>query len=311
MSPYKQNHPPSNKNCLRYGIKPGVTFMPHAHPLSCGITMPGRGYASITVKASTYTRFLREAERARSADATLDNSGFLDILLNCKVSSLSAPPEGYRSLTRHGGFDEIEVAAARLGILKLLPEINRLYCSARSQNLKNSKPEYLAGASLYIACKQAGLPRTLKEISETTGLDRNNLFSHITAVTLETGFSISRTEPSAFVSKIAENVNSRGFRYRISEKSVNDAIMLLERIKDNPAMEGRNPLTMAAWALYRSSKRNMDNISQKSIANGANIVDANLRKMSTDMRKSLDRKPDLPTDRRQARRLSSRSRGTG
>ena len=247
-------------------------------------TMPNKGYSSISVRTTTYQKFLAEVERVRQENAAIDNSRFLEMLLDRhRMTSNGLDQQDLTRLTRHGDFTEVANAASSLGLQKIVPQITSIYERAASDGTKAYKREYVAGASLYIACKQAGIPKTLKDIAEATGLDSNELFSHVTAVTMQLGLSISRTDPSVFVRQIAERVNSRGFKYGVSEKSIKDAVLLLERVKNLPTVAGRRPFTMAAWALYRACKANRDNVSQKSIANAANIVDASIHKIGKDL----------------------------
>lgn len=242
-----------------------------------GIPLPQKGYANITIKNSTYQRFLFEAERARWSDPAIDNSRFLDLLLGSK--EVLPQHAKQRAVTRHGGEAEIKKVASRLGVRELVPEVIRIYEQARSHG-PGQRRDHLVGSALYIACKNAGIPKTLGQIAETAGLDRNMLFSHATTVAMKMGLSISGTNATSFVRNIADRVNSAGFKYKVSEKSIRDALALLEKLKDEPVVEGRSPKTMASWALYRSCKRNRDNISQKSIASAAEIVEANLSKVT-------------------------------
>lgn len=240
--------------------------------------MPGKGYSNLTVKASTYYKFVMEAERARWSDSTLDNSSFLDMLLE-GGGGLNTAQGTVRTLTRHGGFDEIEKMAERIGILRLVPEISKIYEQARPHTAIQNR-QYLVCSALYIACKQNRITKSLSEIAETAGIDTNQLFSCATSVAMKLDLSISGTDAISFVQRIADRVNSRGFKYKVSEKSIKDAVAVLEQIKDNPIVGGRSPKTMAAWALYRACRRNCDNISQKSIASSADIVETNLHRMS-------------------------------
>lgn len=237
--------------------------------------MPQKGYANLTVKTSTHRMFVTEAEQARWADSSIDNSKFLDMLLDGRGGP--APKCADRKiLTRHGGIAEIEKVASVLGVAKQLPKIINTYRRAMAGSASQTR-EYMAAGAIYIACKEAGTPVALGEIAEATGLDKNHLFSSATAIAMQFSLSISSTDPAFLVRKIADAVNGRGLKYHISKKSIRDSIMLLEKIKESAVVEGRSPKTMAAWALYRSCKHNGDNISQKSISHSANIVDANLR----------------------------------
>lgn len=160
--------------------------------------MPQKGYANITVKAPTFQRFTREKERAVKADPSVDNSGFLEMLLDGRAHPVPSKTK-----------------------------IRGLPVSTAS----TSNPE---------------MPPSPEEI----------------------------------VRKIADTVNARGWKYGVSEKSIHDAITLLNKVRDAQIMRDRRPNTIAAWALYRSCKENRDNISQKAIASAAEIADRNFQYIS-------------------------------
>ena len=160
--------------------------------------MPQKGYANITVKTPTFQRFAREKEKAVKADPSVDNSGFLEMLLDDKAHPL--PSKG----------------------------------------------------------KIRGPP----------------------GATARTSSPVPAPSPAEIVRKIADTINSRGWKYGISAKSVQDAITLVDKIRDAQVMRDRRPKTIAAWALYRSCKENRDNISQKAIASAAEITDRNFQHIS-------------------------------
>lgn len=51
---------------------------------SNGVSLPRKEYKTISVKVKTFVRFVKDAREAREEDATMNNTRFLDHLLDIK-----------------------------------------------------------------------------------------------------------------------------------------------------------------------------------------------------------------------------------
>ena len=77
-------------------------------------------------------------------------------------------------------------------------------------------------------------------------------------------------EPAKYVSKIASHM-------RLSQKTQNMAIRLLEEAKKIQADVGKGPSGMAAAALYIVSIMKGEKITQKKLAKGAEVTEVTVR----------------------------------
>ena len=101
----------------------------------------------------------------------------------------------------------------------------------------------VAAASLYAACRKKGTPRTLREISEASLVDKKDVARCYRLLLQELEFHMPVSDPLTYVSKIAE-------KNGISGRTQGAAIALLREAKRRRVASGRDPMGMAAAELY-------------------------------------------------------------
>jgi transcription initiation factor TFIIB len=134
-------------------------------------------------------------------------------------------------------------------------------------------------ASIYAACKEMSVPRTLQEISYAA--DAEPIFSGRCYRIMSRKLRISPTivDATSFISKIATNAE-------ISQQTYREAVNMLSLAKKNPICHGKDPKAVAAAVLYASClKKDEANISQSKLAAAGNISIVTLRKRLADILK--------------------------
>ncbi len=135
-------------------------------------------------------------------------------------------------------------------------------------------------ASLYAACRESDTPRTLKDISKVGNVKRKNLARIHKILVRNLDLRQPVFKSSEFVTRISNEVG-------ISEKTRRDALNLLSRITQKEISAGKNPMGLAAAALYLSCSINDERIKQRSIADAAGITAVSIRNRIMDLRKEL------------------------
>jgi transcription initiation factor TFIIB len=135
-------------------------------------------------------------------------------------------------------------------------------------------------ASLYAACREFDTPRTLKDISNVGNVKRKNLARIHKILVRNLDLRQPVFKSSEFVTRISTEVG-------ISEKTRRDALNLLSRITQKEISAGKNPMGLAAAALYLSCNINDERIKQRSIADAAGITAVSIRNRIMDLRKEL------------------------
>jgi len=140
----------------------------------------------------------------------------------------------------------------------------------------NIKHHTLAAAALYIACRERKIPATLREFADSSGSDPREVGRCYLGI-LE-NLHISRP-----------NLNGKGYVYHIAlKKPVSDqALKLSQEIinqMSSKGLGGRNPMTLAAAALYIASCNSGENVTQAEVAEAAGVGEESVRECCKEIR---------------------------
>ncbi|MEM3065105.1 MAG: transcription initiation factor TFIIIB [Candidatus Nitrosotenuis sp.] len=126
-------------------------------------------------------------------------------------------------------------------------------------------------ASLYAACKLTNTPRTMQEISTASDVKKRLILRDYRVLTESLDLSFEPYKPSEFVARICTGLG-------LTEKTSRQALSILARAKQD-IFYGRNPIALAAAAVYISCKHNTERINQWKIASLVGISNVSLRNM--------------------------------
>jgi transcription initiation factor TFIIB len=125
-------------------------------------------------------------------------------------------------------------------------------------------------AALYIACRETGTPRTLKEVATISNTKRKNLATCYRLLICEFDIRVPTADPMKCIVRIAN-------RAKLSEKITRQAMNLMTQIIQRGISAGKNPMSFAATVLYISSIRAGESITQLRIANAAGVTEVTIR----------------------------------
>jgi len=143
----------------------------------------------------------------------------------------------------------------------------------------------IAAAALYAACRGTGTPRTLREIAEASLVDKKDVARCYRLLLRELDVHMPIADPLTYVSKIAE-------RTGISGKTQGLAIQILREARSRRAAAGKDPMGLAAAALYIACLQNNEKKTQKDIAEAAGVTEVTVRNRYKTLKKQL--KLELP-----------------
>ena len=132
----------------------------------------------------------------------------------------------------------------------------------------------VAGA-VYAACRLSGLPRDLRDFEEAYPLVKRKEVGYAYRLIIK-NLNIKPPippDPSAFVFKIAAKLG-------IEERTVREAINIIEEAKKRGGSDvtaGKDPMGVAAAALYMACQETMQNVMQKKIARVAGVTEVTVR----------------------------------
>ncbi|MBX5327283.1 MAG: transcription initiation factor IIB [Candidatus Bathyarchaeia archaeon] len=138
----------------------------------------------------------------------------------------------------------------------------------------------IAAASLYAACRNTGTPRTLREIAEASLVDKKDVARCYRLLLRELSVQMPIADPLTYISKIAE-------RTGISGRTQGLAIEILTDAKKRRAAAGKDPMGLAAAALYIACLQNNEKKTQKDIAEAAGVTEVTVRNRYKSLKRQL------------------------
>jgi len=123
---------------------------------------------------------------------------------------------------------------------------------------------------LYAACRDTETPRTLNDITAAINVKRKELALSYRMLIKELDLKMPVVDSVQCIARIASKAG-------LSEKTKRYAVKILKKAKQNRISAGKDPMGMAASALYISTLSMGMNISQKVIAQAAGVTEVTLR----------------------------------
>jgi len=138
----------------------------------------------------------------------------------------------------------------------------------------------IAAASLYAACRNSETPRTLREISEASLVDKKDIARCYRLLLRELEMHMPIADPLTYISKIAESTG-------ISGQTQGLAIKILRDAKRMRAASGKDPMGLAAAALYIACLQSNEKKTQKDIAEAAGVTEVTVRNRYKSLKRQL------------------------
>ncbi len=138
----------------------------------------------------------------------------------------------------------------------------------------------LISASLYAACRENNIPRTLDDIAKAGNIERRILSRDLRTIIKKLELNLNQYDTSSFISKISNNLN-------LKEKTKRDAFEILRRCEKEQITAGKHPVAQAAASLYISCIMNGEKISQKKFSVESGVSDVTIRNRVVLIKKTL------------------------
>ncbi|MEM2159836.1 MAG: transcription initiation factor IIB [Candidatus Nitrosotenuis sp.] len=156
-----------------------------------------------------------------------------------------------------------------------------IYRKALSKSLVRGRSiEGVLAASVYAACRDVETPRTLGDVSAAINIKRKDLSKNYRLLVNELELKMPVVSSVTCVSKIASKVG-------LNEKIKRDALGILQNANDVRLTAGKDPMGMAASALYLACVAHNADVSQKDIAIAAGVTEVTIRNRYKDLKRSL------------------------
>ena len=140
----------------------------------------------------------------------------------------------------------------------------------------------LVAACLYAACRNTETPRTIQDISNEMNIRKKDIARCYRLVFRELELKMPVVDPVKGVSRIASIV-------KLNEKTKRKAIQILNQAKDTGLAAGKDPMGIAAAALYLACISTGEIKSQKEISIASGITEVTIRNRCAGLRKMLEK----------------------
>lgn len=136
-------------------------------------------------------------------------------------------------------------------------------------------------ACVYIACREAIIPRAFDEVAEVSNIRRKEMWKAYRAIVSELDLKVPLIDPVRCLVKLANKMG-------VSEKVKRYGIDYMKQVIDSNISAGRDPMGLAATVLYISCQ-NFGNVdkSQKYFADTAGISDVTVRNRRQELRNKI------------------------
>jgi transcription initiation factor TFIIB len=183
-------------------------------------------------------------------------------------------------------FQHLDTLKDKLGLSYAIVEKTAyIYRKAYERQLPRGKTIVgVLTAAMYIACRDMGAPRTLKEIATVSNIKRKDIARNYRTLVFELDIKIPIVDPMSCIIRIANKVS-------LSDKTKRQAIRLMGNIaKDEIVLSaGKNPMGFAASILYLASiaTKDDDHIRQKGLAEAAGVTEVTIRNICKSLRRHV------------------------
>ncbi|MFQ5782670.1 MAG: transcription initiation factor IIB family protein [Nitrosopumilus sp.] len=128
----------------------------------------------------------------------------------------------------------------------------------------------MIAASLYAACRDTETPRTLKDIADAANVKRKDIARCYRLLHYELELKMPVVNSIQCIARISSKL-------QLSEKTKRYAVKVLQEVQDNKESAGKDPMGLAATALYVSCMKNGESITQRNLAEAANVTEVTIR----------------------------------
>ncbi len=178
---------------------------------------------------------------------------------------------------------ELDRMASALGLPRNVRESAAVvYRNAVGRNLIRGRSiEGVAAASLYAACRQCNVPRTLDEIGEISRVSRKEIGRTYRFISRELQLKLMPTSPIDYVPRFCSGLDLKG---EVQTK----AIEILRQATEKELTSGRGPTGVAAAAIYIASILYGKRRTQREVAEVAGVTEVTIRNRYKELAEELD-----------------------
>jgi transcription initiation factor TFIIB len=167
---------------------------------------------------------------------------------------------------------EIDRMASALGLPENVRETaSVIYRRALEDDLLPGRSiEGVATSSLYAAARQLGVPRTIDEMARVSRVEEEEFKRTYRYVVRELNLEVAPADPVSYVTRFASELD-------LSDEAERLAREMLDAAKDRAVHSGKNPVGLAAAAVYAAPLLTNEQVTQRQVSEVADISEVTIR----------------------------------
>ena len=180
-------------------------------------------------------------------------------------------------------FSELERLKDKLGLSDVIIEKTAyIYRKAQERGLVRGRTiSSVLAAAIYIACRESGTSRTLKDIASISNIKRKDIARTYRLLVLELNYKIPMVDPIKCIVRVANKAN-------LSEKTKRQAMNIMHNVTRSGISAGKDPMGLAASVLYLSCMNTGESRTQTEISEAAGVTEVTVRNRYKNLKRQLD-----------------------
>ncbi len=292
-----------NSNCIRCGksslLTDGVTGEQFCS--KCGFVISEKVDESGPERRSFSTQGVDTARTGAPTSLTMHDRGLSTVINPANKDATGRPLSSSMksTITRLRTWDsrsQSNISEDR-NLKQALTELNRLkdklaisanvlekaaylYRKALEKKLVRGRSiSAMIAASLYAACRDAETPRTLNDVADAANVTRKDISRCYRLLHRELELKMPVVDSIQLIARISSKLD-------IPEKTKRHAVKVLQEVQKRKESSGKDPMGLAAAALYRACVKNEVSITQRDFAEAAGVTEVTIRNRYKTLRES-------------------------
>jgi len=180
-------------------------------------------------------------------------------------------------------FSELDRLADKLSLSESVVEkAAYIYRKALEKGLVRGRSiSALIAAALYAACRDTETPRTLKDLAAVSNLKKKDIARCYRLLVRDMDLKMPVVDPAKCISRIASKAG-------LSERTKRKALEILKMAEKTMTSAGKDPMGLAAAALYVSCVIEGESKTQKDVAEAAGVTEVTIRNRYKGLKAALE-----------------------
>jgi transcription initiation factor TFIIB len=181
-------------------------------------------------------------------------------------------------------FQKLDILKGKLGLPEnVIEKAAYIYRKVQQQGMvKGRRIVATLAATVYIACREAEVPRTLAEIASLCNISHKELSRIYRRIVLNLDLKVPMIDPVKCISKIANKLE-------LSEKTKRHAIRYMHNVKASGIAVGKDPMGLAGAVLYLSCLHCDEHRIQEDVAASSGVTVVTLRNRCKELNTKIPR----------------------